>query len=285
MKATTMLETIVSLLGTSACAIPLSSCQTAKGYLLDRAGIPQTGTAILFAIPYVMAADADDSARNLSLYAVPRDYHGYAKELEATLIPALIDSFPAHRFALFADHAPIREVDAAVRAGLGVLGQNGLLLTPEYGSLVFLAEVVTDADYAEVTGAPPPTFPDETPTCEGCGACVAACPGRCSKRDRAGCLSALTQKKGALTSDEVEAIRQNHLVWGCDVCQLVCPHNIRVIREGRDTPIPYFRDQRLSHVDTRILDTMSDEEFSSRAYAWRGRAVIRRNAELMEGDD
>ena len=280
MKATTMLETIVSLLGTPACAIPLSSCQTAKGYLLDRAGIPWTGTAILFAIPYVMTADANHPERNVSLYAVPRDYHGYARELEATLIPTLAASFPAHRFALFSDHAPIREVNAAARAGLGVLGMNGLLITPEYGSLVFLAEVVTDADYETVTDSPPPLFPDEPPACERCGACVAACPGLCTEGEREGCLSALTQKKGILTPDEAEAIRKNRLVWGCDVCQLVCPHNIRVIREGRDTPIPYFRDHRLIHVDTPALDAMSDEEFASRAYAWRGRAVIRRNAEL-----
>lgn len=282
MKANTMLETIRSLLGAPACAIPLSVCKPAKSYLLDKAGIPSTGTAILFAIPYVITADVRDPHRNLSLYAVPRDYHGYMQILSETLIPDLTESFPSHRFALFADHSPIMEVDAAARAGLGVLGLNGLLITPDYGSLVFLGEVVTDADYETVTGFHIPCFPAEPPLCEGCGACVAACPAGCKGGAREGCLSALTQKKGNLTDEEAHAIRAGGLVWGCDACQLACPHNRRVIRDGVNTPIPYFRENRLIRLDTHILDGMDDRKFSDRAYAWRGRAVIRRNTELFE---
>ncbi len=282
MKANTMLETIRSLLGAPACAIPLSVCKPAKSYLLDKAGISSAGTAILFAIPYVITADVRDPDRNLSLYAVPRDYHGYMQILSETLIPDLAESFSAHRFALFADHSPIMEVDAAARAGLGVLGMNGLLITPEYGSFVFLGEVVTDADYETVTGFHVPDFPAEPPLCEGCGACVAACPAGCKGGTREGCLSALTQKKGDLTDEETHAIRTGGLVWGCDACQLACPHNIRIIREEQDTPIPYFREERRIHLDTAALDAMSDIDFADRAYAWRGRAVIRRNTELFE---
>ena len=79
MKAPTMLETIRSLLGAPACAIPLSVCRPSKTYLLDKANIPLTGTAILFTVPYVVTSDAHDPTRNLSLYAIPRDYHGYMK--------------------------------------------------------------------------------------------------------------------------------------------------------------------------------------------------------------
>ncbi len=282
MKANTMLETITSLLGTPACAIPLSCCKPAKGYLLERAGISSAGTAVLFAVPYLMTADVEDPRRNLSLYAVPRDYHGFMQGLSQSLIPRLAESFPAHRFALFADHSPICEVDAAARAGLGVMGLNGLLITPAYGSFVFIGEVVTDADYETVTGCTVPDFPADPPLCEGCGACLAACPAGCRGGVREGCLSALTQKKGELTVAEAEAIRQSRLVWGCDACQLVCPHNIRVIRSGQDTPISYFREERLNRMDISALDAMSDGEFASRAYAWRGRRVIRRNAELLE---
>ena len=281
MKANTMLETIRSLLGTPACAIPLSLCKQAKSYLLEKAGIPVTGTAVLFTIPYVMTADVQDPNRNVSLYAVPRDYHGYMQNLSATLLPCLFETFPDFRFALFADHSPIMEVDAAVRAGLGVLGLNGLLITPTYGSFVFLGEVVTDADYPTVTGQSVPDFPALPPLCEGCGACLAACPADCCGSAREGCLSALTQKKGELTEDEISAIKRGGLVWGCDACQLACPHNRRVIREGRDTPVPYFREGRLIHLDTAALDTMDDGDFAHRAYAWRGRAVIRRNTELL----
>ena len=282
MKATTMLDTIGSLLGAPTWAIPLSFCRVQKPYLLERAGIPGTGTAVFFALPYLVAADAVSRERNLSLYAVPRDYHGYVRELEDTLLPALREAYPVRRFALFADHSPIAEVEAAAKAGLGVLGLNGLLITPDYGSFVFLCEIITDADYTAVTGRDMPNFPADPPLCERCGACLAACPAGCCGGDRTGCLSALTQKKGALTPDEGKAIQGGGLLWGCDTCQLACPHNQAVIAAGRNTPIPYFLEHRLPRLSTAALDTMSDGEFASRAYAWRGRAVIRRNASLLE---
>lgn len=277
MKATTMLDTIRSLLGAPACAIPLSVCRPAKTYLLEKAGIPPSGTAVLFAIPYVMTREVSHPQRNISLYAVPRDYHGYTKELEAHLLPSLRAAYPDKRFALFADHSPIQEADAAARAGLGSLGLNRLLITPDHGSLVFLAEIVTDGDYTEVTGRPIPDFPDQPPRCEGCGACIKACPGGCLSGETDTCLSALTQKKSELTDTEINAVRKGGLAWGCDACQLACPHNRAVIREGRDTAIPYFTERRLPHLTQETLEAMSDEALSERAYAWRGRKVIARN--------
>ena len=226
-----------------------------------------------------------NETRNVSLYAVPRDYHGYMQMLSEVMLPKLSESFPTHRFALFSDHSPICEVNAAARAGLGVLGLNGLLITPTYGSLVFLGEVITDAVYETVTGLPIPDFPAEPPICEGCGACVSACPVGCSGGSQEGCLSALTQKKGLLTEQETAAIRAGGLVWGCDTCQLACPHNCRVIREGIDTPIPYFREERLIRLDTATLDAISDGDFARRAYAWRGRSVIHRHTAIFDDSE
>ena len=283
MKATTMLETIRSLLGVPACAIPLSICKPAKTYLLDKAGISPAGTAILFAIPYLVTGDVCASVRNLSLYAVPRDYHGYMKMLEGDVLPSIRCMFPDFVFASFADHSPLCEVDAAARAGLGVVGMNGLLLTPDHGSFVFLGEIITDADYTAVTGATAPEFPAIPPVCNGCGACIKACSMGCRDGDRSACLSAMTQKKGAITPEEASAILAGGLIWGCDTCQLACPHNIRIIREGRDTTIPYFREERILRLDDHTLQAMSDDAFASRAYAWRGRTVIARNIALFEG--
>lgn len=281
MKAPTMLDTIRSMLGVPACAIPLSICKPAKSYLLEKVGLSSEGTAILFAIPYVITADVDAPDRNISLYAVPKDYHGYIKELESSMLPSLHDLYPEHTFSFFADHSPILEVDAAARAGLGVLGMNGLLITPDFGSFVFIGELLTSADYVTVTGALLPSFPEHPPLCEGCGACLDACPSGCHFDTRDGCLSSLTQKKGDLTHDEMMAIREGGLVWGCDRCQIVCPHNRQLIRNRVDTPIPYFREDRLIHLDSDVFDAMNDEDFSHRAYSWRGRSVVRRNIEIL----
>ena len=282
MKVTTMLDTIQSLLGVPACAIPLSVCRQSRGYLLDKAGIPSTGTAILFAIPYLITSDVDYPRRNLSLYAVPRDYHGYIRDLEDTVLPSLQNLFPDNTFVLFSDHSPICEVDAAARAGLGIMGANGLLITPNYGSFVFIGEMITDADYITVTGHEIPDFPADPPVCEQCGACIRSCPMGCCDQDRTHCLSALTQKKGALTPDEERGILRGGLIWGCDACQLSCPHNIRVIRQGHDTTIPYFVEERAVCLDSEQLSAMTDEAFARRAFAWRGRTVISRNLALFE---
>ncbi len=278
MKATSMYETITSLLGVPSCAIPLSSCRIQRPYLMERTGIPSSGTVILFVLPYLVRTDMEDPERNLSLYAVPRDYHGFVEELKASFLPKMERQFPDCRFALFADHSPIAEVDAAARAGLGVLGENGLLLTPRYGSFVFIAELITDADYRAVMGLSSeeklPSFPDIPPRCEGCGACLSACP----VRDGGICLSALTQKKGALSEAEEAILRAHPLVWGCDTCQVVCPHN----RDAEDTPLPYFREKRCSFINTTSVEAMADDDFATRAFAWRGKPTILRNLKLKE---
>ena len=251
--------------------IALSNCRITRSYLLERAGISD-GTVILLAIPYYTAASAD-SARNISSYAVCRDYHGYFDALFGELLPLLRDRFPEFRFAGFADHSPIDEVDAAARAGLGIIGENHLLITQKYSSYVFLGEIVTDA--------PIPCQTQEIRTCEGCGACKRACPAE----DCGICLSALTQKKGELTEMEAEKLVRYGSAWGCDICSEVCPHTLRAIRTGTIySPIPYFVESPTPHMTVELLDSMSDTEFARRAYAWRGRDPLRRNLLLLEQD-
>ena len=249
--------------------IALSECRVVRPYLLERAGIAD-GTAILLAIPYFTPACADEG-RNLSAYAVSRDYHGFFAALFDELLPLLREKFPTHQFAGFADHSPIAEVEAAARAGLGVIGENHLLITERYSSYVFLGEIVTDAKIDCTVG--------EIRACEGCGLCQRACP----MEEIGTCLSALTQKKGVLSAKEEETILRYGSVWGCDICQAVCPHTKRAMEAGTIySPIPYFAEQPIAHLTAEILDGMSDEDFQKRAYAWRGRETIARNLKLFK---
>ena len=252
--------------------IPLSECEIRKSYLLEREQITN-GTAVMIAVPYFTRACLDPD-RNVSAYAVSRDYHGFYRELFDELLPILRKKYPNERFAGFADHSPIAELQAAAKAGLGVIGKNGLLVTDRYSSYVFLGELVTSAELPAVVGS--------IRTCVGCGKCRCACP-----MEKIGvCLSALTQKKGELTDAEKEHLIRYGSVWGCDICQEVCPHTVSAIRAGTIfTPIPYFETDAIPRLSLSVLDSMDDEFFSKRAYSWRGRETIRRNLTLSEAEE
>ena len=272
-----MLQTIKALLaehGISLVApLSLSACTIRKPYLLEREGI-EDGTAFLFAVPYY-TTKCDDPARNLSVYAVSRDYHGFFGELFGAVLPRLRKAFPENRFCGFSDHSPIAEAEAAVKAGLGVWGCHHLFLTEAHSSFVFLGEIVTDA-LLDAPGTEPGF-------CKRCGACRAACPVGL-EIDR--CLSALTQKRGDLTAEERETILRHGSAWGCDICQLACPYTARAREAGTlYTRIPYFEENAVPHLTAEALAAMPEEEFEKRAYSWRGRAVILRNLELLEKGD
>ncbi len=253
--------------------IPLADCKIKKPYLLERAGI-SSGTVVMLAVPYYTHI-CNTRERNLSAYAVSRDYHLFFRRLYDELLSLLQAHFPAAKFAAFADHSPIDEIHAAAASGLGVIGKNGLLLTEDYGSYIFLGEIITDLQISCKV--------QEVQTCTDCGACIKACPARIKNID---CLSALTQKKGTLTADEEKDILELNSVWGCDVCQAVCPYNKRALQSGSIySPIPFFEDSAIAVLRTSDLNEMSDEEFSARAYSWRGKETILRNLKLFEKGD
>ena len=255
-------------------ALPLKACRLMRPHLLERAKI-QSGTVFVFAVPY-LSPICDDAQRSISAYAVSRDYHLFFEELYKELLPMLEEKFPNNRFAAFADHSPISELEAAARAGLGVIGKNGLLLTKEYGSYVFLGEVIADALLPVQAG--------EVQSCEDCGACSLACPMNVT--DKCECLSALSQKKGILTPEEENLLRATATVWGCDRCQEVCPYNLRAKKAGTVySTIPFFYEDTLPAPTKEDIESMSDQEFLQRAYSWRGRETILRNLKIQKKGD
>lgn len=244
--------------------VTLELCHIIKPYLLEKTGI-RSGTAIMIAVPYL--TDMSEF-QNISLYAVPRDYHLYFKELFERVLPRLRDEYPGSLFAGFSDHSPIAEVYAAALAGLGLIGKNHLLITEKYSSFVFIGEILTDIE-TEFRNA-------RYDTCEDCGACLHACPVGLQAEK---CLSALSQKKGELTGSEEEMLIKGGSAWGCDICQSVCTHTKNKMCFGK---IDFFKKKRLPKLDVKQLDLMADDEFAERAYSWRGRNVIRRNLEIFE---
>lgn len=252
---------------TGVCA--LSDCKIYRPYLLQREDISD-GSVIIFAIPYLSEGSLECN-RNISAYASARDYHAYTKELFSRLGETLKKEFPENKFAFFADHSPIDERDAAVKCGIGFFGKNHLLISEEYSSYIFIAEIITDA----ILESDPPK---KNLSCIGCGKCLSACPMNADSSLE--CLSAITQKKGELNQKEISLMQKYNTFWGCDICQEVCPHTRNAIKNGSIfTNIDFFKEYNTPHLSKDIISAMSDEEFSKRAYSWRGREVLLRNLE------
>ncbi len=209
--------------------------------------------------------------RNLSRYASVNDYHAAALSVMERVAAALRAADPTGQFVPFCDNSPIPEVRAAALAGLGTVGQNGLLLNPTFGSYVFIAELVCDRPLT-VTGG-------KAEKCPSCGRCAAACPAACvgAADKSARCLSAVTQKKGTLTDRETALLRAGGLCWGCDACQDVCPIN----RTAKIAPHPCFTE----YVPLLTREMAEDPALREKAYGWRGAAVLRRNLDILEGGD
>lgn len=233
------------------------------GRLLDcraSARLPKEAkTVLMLLLPYLVSKEPS----NLSRYARVPDYHEVAAGMLGDAAARLQAAFPAACFAFFVDNSPIPEVYAAAKAGLGVIGENGLLISEAYGSWCFLCEIVTNLE-VEPTGG-------QVRRCAGCMACRAACPGKALSEggvQKERCLSAVTQKKGDLTGREERLLAESGVCWGCDVCQEVCPYN----EKARKTHVPAF----LSGYQAEYTGE-AEEHALRRAWEWRPKRVIERN--------
>lgn len=243
-----------------------SDCRIIRGNIIEREGlIPKS--VIIFLIPYYSGETV-----NISKYAASLDYHIVVKELTEKLINKLRKRYPKNSFKGYGDHSPIDERHAALIGGLGILGDNGLLINEKYGSYVFIAEVICDVDESEIGVC----IPEEIRHCSGCGLCKNSCPT--SRLLNGGeCLSEITQRKGELSDCEIYLMRKFNTVWGCDVCQTVCPHN----KSPKLTPISFFYKERIEMLTTQLLLSMTDEEFKRRAYSWRKKGTVERNLKKL----
>lgn len=224
-------------------------------HLLDcraKSRIPEKAkTVIICAFPYKVRSEKPE---NISRYAAVPDYHPIVGNYLARAVEKLKQTFSQNSFEWFVDNSPIPEVYAATIAGLGVKGDNGLLITPKYGSWVFLGEIVTDIEIL---------CEEKSGECLHCGKCSDACP---KGRYNVECLSALSQKKRELEPKEQTALIENRILWGCDICAEVCPMNENV----EISPLSEFA---AAYRDRYTLG----EDITGRAYAWRGEKVITRN--------
>ena len=239
--------------------VGLCACESVIEHLLEcraKARLPQNAkTIIICAFPYKVE---DDAPKFLSRYASVIDYHVVVGNILENACQSLKKTYSENNFEWFCDNSPIPEVHTAATAGLGVKGDNGLLITKEYGSFVFLGEIVTDLElncdklYAE---------------CNHCGNCQKECSVKLNKSE---CLSNLSQKK-KLADEELIKLKENKILWGCDACQNACPLN----KNAKRTDISEF-------IDSYRNEYVIGEDTTNRAYVWRGENVIKRNFENLK---
>ncbi len=184
----------------------------------------------------------------IASYALVHDYHYVLKQKLEELATRIADHWGGSTRAVV-DTAPMRERYWAVKAGVGFVGINNMLIVPGVGSYVFLAELLWTEAVA----------PDEqcTLSCAGCEACVKACPGGALDSDGTvdarRCLSCLTIE----TRDPLPEHLRLTMMYGCDVCQRVCPHN----RDAAAQPTVFERDTAIDELTPESVMAMTSSHY------------------------
>ena len=161
----------------------------------------------------------------IAAYARIEDYH-YVINNKAVELMESINSERSDKinYRIFIDSGPLMEKDFAYAAGLGWIGKNSLFLHPELGSFTFLCCIMVDKDLNEKAQL-------SNDLCENCHLCEQACPAQCIVGDHtidaSQCISYLTIEHKGVIPRNLRSLICNR-VFGCDICQDVCPYNTRV---------------------------------------------------------
>jgi epoxyqueuosine reductase len=240
-------------------------------------------SVVCLARSYKRRDDDEDPklARSIARYARGQDYHnGLRKKLRrlAAYVRTLEVGAEARPMI---DDAPVLERAWAARAGLGFVGKNGMLIVPGQGSYVLLGEVVTTVELEADEPVPM--------RCGACTRCLDACPTRAFPKpfvlDARRCIAYLTIEAEHVAPVELRDAMGEH-VFGCDVCQEVCPFNAGRA-EGADTRA--FRPHaRLDAEDARAWLSLDDAAFDAlregSPLGRPGKEGLRRNAALALGN-
>lgn len=243
--------------------------------------LPGARAVVCVAFPYAGAAPASAAPLEgrVSNYTWPQDYHRTLKSVLHRIATRIDEAAGAPVTAIACDTKPIAERAFAARSGVGWVGKHTNLITPQAGSFVFLGEIVT-------TLALPPDTPLRK-QCGSCTRCVTACPTQALRGDytidASRCIADLTQRTDAIPTHQRPLI--GTWVWGCDLCQLVCPPN-RAARRAAATE-PRAASEQSTPSLIALLQLRSGEfrrRYAGSAMGWRGAAVLRRNAAVALGN-
>jgi epoxyqueuosine reductase len=204
-----------------------------------------------------------------------QDYHTVLRDRLSKLEAFLKEKVPDIQVKSMVDTGELSDRAVAERAGIGWSGKNCSIITPEFGSYVYLGEMITNFPF-------PPDTPMED-QCGSCTKCLDICPTGAlvqgGQLDSSKCIAFLTQTKGFLPDEYRTKI--GNRIYGCDTCQTVCPVN-----KGKDF---HFHeemepDPEIAKPKLKPLLTISNRDFKERfgqiSGSWRGKKPLQRNAIL-----
>ncbi len=209
-----------------------------------------------------------------SLYTLGKDYHLVVKDYLEKVAELIRES--GYEAMVFSDNNGLPERYIAYTAGVGDIGRNHMVVTKNYGSYVFLGEILTDMELETSERPLKELFNYEI--CGKCENCIKACPTKILGEelyDTHRCMSYITQTKEV--SDEDLLLFQGRL-FGCDTCQRVCPLN-KGIKSGLMEEFNPREYMKYPDLDT-LLDLTNAEftKYKETSSGWRGKKLLQRNA-------
>ncbi len=228
-----------------------------------RIHLPNARSVIICALNYYKEPLNDPTKPYISIYARGEDYHDVLNDKLNLFCRKISENAGGTQFKVFADSGAFAEKWFAAKAGLGFFGRNGVLILSAgnkrnagRGSFHFLAAIITELD-----------LEPDNPSRGGCGRCrlcVDACPTVAIAADRVidanRCIANYTTRNGPPIPGEI-ASKIGNIVYGCDICQMVCPFNKKSVVTSESRLIA---GTGLREMDWDFLLGMTEDEYCSR---------------------
>jgi epoxyqueuosine reductase len=238
--------------------------------------MPGVQSIVVIGLPYELftpKSEDTEAVCEIASMAWDYDYHEHVREKLIALANWLNDSGSGDCL-VFCDTGPLNDRYLAFLAGLGTYGRHQLLINQTYGSAVVYGYLLTRGRIE----APAMEDPEPYSKCGACRICQAACPTGALCGDfefkTSRCISSLTQQKRALTPEEASWIGTS--LYGCDLCQKACPHNIPL------TSAVLLKSKSPNQLNPFEILNLNKREFQQRyrqhGFSWRGLKTLQRNA-------